>query len=181
MTRSNHLLARLSSQAIVGAKALALCLALAVPFAPAGVAQAQEFEAEHVRLAARYAELSGANQIYITVLNAQRRDIIRTIVSTNPDVGETVTEVTDAAYLEMADTTGPLFEGIAQVYAGYYSQAELETIVGFFESDAGQRFLSTRREADQQAFEASVAWGDQISVDFLARVRELLGERGIQF
>lgn len=181
MTHVKTQLARLTARAARLATVLGVCAVMAVPALYAGAVRAQDFDAEHVRLAARYAELSGANQLYISVLNAQRRDIIRTIVSTNPDIGATVTEVADAAYLEMADTTGPLFEAIAEVYAGYYSQEDLVTIVGFFESEAGQRFLTIRREADQSAFETTVAWGDQVGVNFLARVRALLQERGIEF
>lgn len=168
-------------------KALALSLALvgtaALPVAMAPVpAQAQDTQpsAEHVRLAAQYAELAGANQLYITVLNAQRRDIIRAIGSTNPDILETVTAVADQAYLQMADRTGPLFESIAEVYANRYPMEDLQVIVDFFASDVGQRFLAERREADQEAFEASVEWGDTISVDFLALVRTLLAEQGVE-
>lgn len=144
------------------------------------IAQDQEISEDHLALAARYAELSGANQLYINALNAQRRDIIRALASTNPDIGPTITEVTDMAYLEMADATGPLFEDIAAIYARQYPQEDLQVIVDFFQSDVGQRFLETRREADQQAFETTIAWGDAVSVDFLDRVRALLAERGIE-
>ncbi|MEM6711341.1 MAG: DUF2059 domain-containing protein [Pseudomonadota bacterium] len=144
---------------------------------------AQEAEAlsrDHIRLAARYAELSGANRLYINALNAERRDIIRALTSTNPDVASTITEVTDQVYLEMAETTGQLFEAIAEVYARTYPMEDLQVIVDFFQSDVGQRFLEVRRLADQEAFEATVAWGDQVSVTFLARVRTLLSEQGLE-
>lgn len=168
------------------AKASLVVLAVAGLSAPVlttatpAIAQDQEISEDHIRLAARYAELSGANLLYINALNAQRRDIIRALASTNPDIGPTITEVTDMAYLEMAEATGPLFEEIAAVYARQYPQEDLQVIVDFFQSDVGQRFLETRREADQEAFEATIAWGDAISVDFLARVRALLAERGIE-
>ncbi|MFN3225033.1 MAG: DUF2059 domain-containing protein [Hyphomicrobiales bacterium] len=144
------------------------------------LAQDEQPSEEHIRLGARYAELSGANQLYINALNAQRRDIIRALASTNPDIGPTITEVTDMAYLEMAESTGPLFEDIAEIYARQYPIEDLQVIVDFFQSDVGQRFLETRRVADQEAFEATIAWGDTISVDFLDRVRTLLAERGIE-
>ncbi|MFK7791794.1 MAG: DUF2059 domain-containing protein [Devosiaceae bacterium] len=163
------------SLALVGGLA-APSVILATPVA----AQDAQPSAEHLRLAARYAELSGANLLYINVLNAQRRDIIRAIGSTNPDIIPLVTEVADAAYLEMADQTGPLFESVAAVYAERYSMEDLQIIGDFFESDTGQRFLEERRAADQAAFEASVAWGDSINVNFLARVRALLAERGVE-
>lgn len=172
-----------SLQAMVGGfvlvSALAVPLVALGPLAPASVA-AQEVGAEHLRLGARFAELTGANQLYVSALNAQRRDIIRAIASTNPDIAPTVTEVADLAYLDMAETTGPLFEEIASIYATAYSQEDLTEMVGFFESDVGQRYLGTRRDIEQGILEATIGWGDQISVDFLARVRALLSERGIE-
>lgn len=165
---------------------MALPVALTLTFGVAGtaylpaVASAQELSEEHVRLAASYAELSGANQLYINALNAQRRDIIRALASTNPDIGPMITEVSDIAYIEMAEATGPLFQSIAEVYASSYPIEDLQVIVDFFQSEVGQRFLETRRDADQQAFQATISWGDEISVDYLARVRALLAERGVE-
>ena len=157
-----------------------LFAALPTPVAAQDTEQSEPLSEEHVRLAARYAELAGANLLYVNALNAQRRDIIRTLASTNPDIAPTITEVTDIAYLEMAEQTEPLFREIAEIYARTYPMEDLQVIVDFFQSDVGQRFLEVRRAADQEAFEATVAWGDGISVSFLARVRALLEERGIE-
>ncbi|GAB5511253.1 MAG: hypothetical protein Rhims3KO_26540 [Hyphomicrobiales bacterium] len=165
---------------------MALPVALALTLGVAGTAvlpttaSAQDLTEEHVRLAAQYAELSGANQLYVNALNAQRRDIIRALASTNPDIGPMITEVSDIAYVEMAESTGPLFQSIAEVYASSYPIEDLQVIVDFFQSDVGQRFLETRRDADQQAFQATISWGDEISVAYLARVRALLAERGVE-
>ncbi len=165
---------------LFGAALIAVGMAgSALPFVQPVHAQDQEISEEHVRLAARYAELSGANLLYINALNAQRRDIIRVLGGTNPDIVELITEVTDAAYLEMADNTGPLFQDVAEIYARAYPMSDLEVIVAFFESDVGQRFLEVRREVDQEAFAATVEWGDSISVLFLERVRTMLAERGV--
>lgn len=181
MTRIFKVSHTLSTLAKSGLVALGLVGFVApAMFAPMPAAAQEELSEEHVRLAARYAELSGANQLYINALNAQRRDIIRALASTNPDIGPTITEVTDTAYIEMAEATGPLFEEIARVYARTYPMEDLQAIVDFFQSEVGQRFLETRRTADQQAFEATIAWGDEISVTFLARIRELLAEQGIE-
>lgn len=160
--------------------ALALTLGVAGTVTMPTLASAQDLSEEHVRLAAQYAELSGANRLYINALTAQRRDIIRALASTNPDIGPMITEVSDLAYVEMAEETGPLFESIARVYAARYPMEDLQVIVDFFQSDVGQRFLETRRDADQEAFQATISWGDGISVAFLARVRELLAERGVE-
>jgi hypothetical protein len=181
MIRSEHrsltqtLKAFALSAAVVGAFLAPATLSVQPVFA-----QDSQPSEEHLRLAAQYAELSGANLLYINVLNAQRRDIIRAIGSTNPDIVPTVTQAADAAYLEMADRTGPLFQSVAEVYANQYAIEDLQVIVEFFASDVGQRFLETRRAADQAAFEATVSWGDTINVDFLARVRALLAEQGVE-
>ena len=185
MTRSTHpmaaALARLTKNLLIGAKALALCLTFVVSFAPVGAAHAQEFEVEHLRLGAQLAEITGANRLFVNALNSQRRDIIRAVVSTNPDVAETVTEVVDLAYVDMAETAESLFRDIAQIYATAYSQEELAQILAFFQSDVGQAYVTNQRATDQAVLAATVAWGDGVSVDFLARVRELLGERGVEF
>lgn len=160
---------------------LALMLPAGLAFDPiSGQAQAQDVSPEHLRLGARLAELTGANQFYVSALNAQRRDIIRALAATNPDIADTITEVTDLAYIDMAETTGPLFEQIAGVFASAYSQEDLMVMVAFFESEVGARYLETRRSTDEGVLQATIGWGDEISVDFLARVRALLLERGIE-
>ncbi|MEM1286831.1 MAG: DUF2059 domain-containing protein [Pseudomonadota bacterium] len=163
---------------------VAALLLLSVPIVPTGSIKGAHAQAElsedHLRLGAQLAELLGANEVYITALNAQRRDIIRAIGSTNPDILDVVTEVADVAYLDMVDTTGPLFTEIARLHATTYSEAELQELVTFFESDVGTRYLENRRAVTQGTMQATVQWGDTINSVFLARVRALLTERGIQ-
>lgn len=171
---------RLRSAVLAVPMALALTGGVAVTVTMPTGAVAQDITEEHLRLGARFAEITGANQLYVNALTAQRRDIIRAIVSTNPDIGEMVTEVADVAYVEMAELAGPLFRDIAIVYATAYSFEDLQQIVAFFESDVGGRYVASQRATDQAVLAATVGWGDQVSVDFLARVRELLAERGVE-
>jgi hypothetical protein len=144
------------------------------------MAQDQEFTEEHLRLGARLGEITGANQLYVNALNAQRRDIIRALTSTNPDIGPTITEVVDQVYVDMAGTTTNLFTAIATIYASAYVEEDLAQIVTFFESDVGQRYVANQRATDQAVLQVTVNWGDQVSVAFLDRVRTLLVERGIE-
>jgi hypothetical protein len=53
-------------------------------------------------------------------------------------------------------------------------------IVAFFESEVGQRYVANQRATDQAVLQATVNWGDQVSVAFLDRVRSVLAERGIE-
>lgn len=160
--------------------ALALTLGVVGTATLPTIASAQDITEEHLRLGARFAEITGANQLYVNALNAQRRDIIRALVTTNPDIGEMITEVADQAYVEMAESAGPLFGAIATVYATAYSLEDLTQIVAFFESEVGGRYVANQRATDQAVLQATVNWGDQVSVDFLARVRELLAEQGVE-
>lgn len=165
---------------------LALPVAFALTIGVAGTvtipttAAAQEITEEHLRLGARFAEITGANQLYVNALTAQRRDIIRALASTNPDIGEMITEVADLAYVEMAESAGPLFREIAIVYASAYTFEDLQQIVAFFDSEVGGRYVANQRATDQAVLQATVNWGDQVSVEFLGRVRELLAERGVE-
>lgn len=160
--------------------------AVSVALAPVSLGYAQEQEtqqeltAEHVALGARLAEALGVNELYLSSLNAQRRDIIRVLASANPDVAPTITEVTDEAYLEMASTTGPLFESIARRYAEAFSQEDLTALIDFFEGDVGSRFRERQGEVEQLVLQDTISWGNEIGARFLSRVRELLAERGIE-
>ena len=182
MTRVFPFHTTLRKAARAGAVMLALS-GLAVPavmVATPASAQQQEIAESHLRLGARLAEITGANRIYVNALNAQRRDIIRALASTNPDVAPTITEVVDEVYVDMAETTTNLFAAIATIYATAYSEEDLTQIVAFFESEVGQRYIANQRATDQAVLQATVNWGDQISVAFLDRVRTVLAERGIE-
>ncbi|MBV6658186.1 MAG: DUF2059 domain-containing protein [Devosiaceae bacterium] len=171
----------LRRQLVAGFAAFSLALLSPLAGVAPAVAQDQAAPSEsHLQLGSRFAELVGANNLYVAALNAQRRDLIRQLASTNPDITDLIREVTDAAYLEMADSTGSLFEQIAIVYANAYSEAELVDLIAFFETPVGVKFLEVRQAADQAAVQATLAWGDAINAAFLARVRALLAERGVQ-
>lgn len=176
-----HTFARRAKSALLALPvAFALTLGIAGTLTMPTIASAQQLTEEHLRLGARFAEITGANQLYVNALNAQRRDIIRALVATNPDIGEMITEVSDVAYVEMAESAGPLFGAIATVYASAYSLEDLTEIVAFFESEVGGRYVANQRATDQAVLQATVNWGDQVSVEFLARVRELLAEQGVE-
>lgn len=171
--------AKSTALALPLALALATGIAGTVTMAPTG-AFAQDISEEHLRLGARFAEITGANQLYVNALTAQRRDIIRALASTNPDIGELITEVADLAYVEMAESAGPLFRDIALVYASAYTFEDLQQIVAFFDSEVGGRYVANQRATDQAVLQATVNWGDAVSVEFLSRVRELLAEQGVE-
>ena len=182
MTRVFPFHTTLRKAARAGGVMLAL-FGLAVPavmVATPASAQQQEIAESHLRLGARLAEIVGANQVYVSALNAQRRDILRALASTNPDIGPTITEVVDEVYLDMAATTENLFATIATIYASAYNEEDLTEIVAFFESEVGQRYIANQRATDQAVLQATVNWGDEVSVAFLERVRALLAERGIE-
>lgn len=164
------------------ATAAPLSLIASTPTAAQGIelADPATLTDEHRRLGALFAELMDANQLYITPLNALRRDIIRQLVSTNPDISDVVTEAADEAYLDMATETGPLFGQIAELYAQAYTVEELETLIAFFQSPAGEKFRSVRRAIDRASIDLTFTWSDAINAIYLARVRELLTERGVE-
>lgn len=176
-----HTLAMRAKSALMALPvALALTLGVTGTAMVPTTASAQDLTEEHLRLGARFAEITGANQLYVNALNAQRRDIIRALVTTNPDIGEMITGVADQAYLEMAESAGPLFGAIASVYASAYTLEDLTEIVAFFDSEVGGRYVANQRATDQAVLQSTVNWGDQVSVEFLARVRELLSEQGVE-
>jgi hypothetical protein len=132
-------------------------------------------------LGARYAELTGANQLYVNALNAQRRDIIRALASTNPDIGPTITEVVDKAYVDMAEHDWSNLFTIATIYARLPDGRPSGQIVDFFQSDVGQRLLANAACRPDQAVRRPQSPGAIRSASrFLDRVRTLLAERGIE-
>jgi len=63
----------------------------------------------------------------------------------------------------------------AQLYASYFSDAELDQLIAFYSSGVGAKYFRTRQALDNQESELASAWSNQLAPKVLEEVHAKMG------
>jgi uncharacterized protein len=166
----------LSKQVHRSFKAAVLALALTSTALPAF---AQELAPEHLALARRYVDLTDNNSVYEVTLVQVAVETMRTILSQNPDLTDTVDTAITAVLDTYRDRKGELLDQFARVYALRFTMEELQQIVTFYESPVGSKLVTVNAQAGQDLQAIQEVFEVNLRTEFFAQVRAELREAGV--
>jgi hypothetical protein len=161
------------------ARSMLLGLMLVVAgIAPAAVS-AQELAPEHVALARQYVDLTDKAAIYEVALVQVGIDSLRTVVAQNPDKYDMI----DAAITKVLESykarKGELMDQFARVYAQRLSMEDLQAVVDFYGSPAGQRLAEVQSDANNDLQTVLSLFQINLRTEFFAQVRAELRAQGL--
>ena len=91
-------------------------------------------------------------------------------------------EITDEFWNEFSKSFDTLVKGrsgeivlrLAPIYAGHYTEAELDTIIAFYKSSAGQKVVQEGQSVLQEGMKASQDWSNEIAQAAATQATETL-------
>jgi hypothetical protein len=99
-------------------------------------------------------------------------------MQTNFMYAKDLNEIANNLEREYSPRVNELVDGSARVYASYFTEAELKEILTFYQSPVGRKVIVE----EPKALEASMAnagdWGDKLSDDIIAKMRQEMKKRG---
>jgi hypothetical protein len=140
---------------------------------------AQEVDPAHLALARKYVDLTDQVQIYEVTVVSTSLEVLRILTSQNPEVADELSVAVGDTVKTYKGHKGDLLDQIARVYAQRFDMDELKEIVAFYESETGQKLAKSNFESNQQIKAVMDVFQRNLNVEFLARVRATLKERGI--
>jgi hypothetical protein len=155
--------------------AIAFAVAGAVP---AGVS-AQELAPEHVALARKYVDLTDKASVYEITLVEVGIETMQTLTKQNPDQYDAI----DLAITKTLDAykarKGELMDQFARVYAQRLTMEELQEVVDFYSSPAGQKLAVVTSESNTDLQTVMNLYQINLRTEFFAQVRGELRAAGI--
>ncbi|MCS6759932.1 MAG: DUF2059 domain-containing protein, partial [Candidatus Devosia euplotis] len=147
-------------------------MALAVP------AMAQEVPPEQLALARKYVDLTDSASVFEVTMVEIGVGTMRQIVQQNPDLSEQANTAVGKILEEYRDRKSELFDQFARIYAVRFTIEELQQIVGFYESSAGQKLAQANSDVNSELQAVLQVFTNNARPEFFAKVRAELRAQG---
>ncbi|MDY8107651.1 DUF2059 domain-containing protein [Fulvimarina sp. 2208YS6-2-32] len=142
----------------------------AAPAAPAADSTAAAPAAEpvsesHLSAARRAIEAIGATEEFDTILLTAATQTKAEFIPNNPDLQTEISNMVDDKAIALAPRRAALETEVARVYAGLFSEAELNEIADFYSTEAGKKLLTEGPKAARESLGAANVWTNGILRD----------------
>ncbi len=136
------------------------------------------------------AALNYANQIFVDIGMKPSLDQVvprmlsqleRNVLSTRPELKDALRETLLAIEPEFVKTEQGVLTDSVKFLASKMTEQELKDTVTFYESPTGKKFLSVQPAVAQEVASLARVWNDKLSTDILARAREEMKKKGLDF
>jgi hypothetical protein len=170
------MIARLSTRHMLVAFVTLALLAVAKP--ALAQAPAARPSPAAILIAKQIVELKGAKEIYEPLVRGVIQKVKSQFMQTNFMYGKDLNEIANNLERDYAPRVNELVDASARIYASYFTEAELREILTFYQSPVGRKVIVE----EPKALEASMAnagdWGDKLSDDVIAKMRQEMKKRG---
>jgi hypothetical protein len=149
-------------------------------FAPAQ-AQAQEISPSHLAIAIEVVKSAKASRGFDNVLPILAEQVENRLIRVRPDLHNQITDAVEAVALKLASRRADLDADVARIWAKAFTEDELKTIATFYQSAAGQKFADVGPKVVADSFKAVDQWSSRVGDELLAKSRDELKSKGIDF
>ena len=164
----------------LGLWAATAVVALSLAFGAAAPALSQEISPDQLALARKYVDLTNKAQIFEAILATTANQTSKLLSQQNPDI----TDKIDAAIGKILETykgkNDELFNQIARIYAVTFTPEELQAIVTFYETPAGQKLATNAFDINRGVSKVMQIYTYNFGTQFVTQVRAELKAEGIK-
>ena len=143
-------------------------------------AHAQEVSEEHLKIARQAVAVSQSTRQMDTILLRIGEQTKQTLIANQPDAADQINTIVDEVTLSLAPRRGQLEDEVARIYARIFSIEELQQIIDFYNSDAGQKLISETPVIARSMNQAARVWTAGVQRDVQEEVRKKIEEAGLQ-
>lgn len=162
---------------------LLAALVVGAPIAVGALAQkaaAQELSAAHVALAVEVVRSAGATRGFDNVLPRLANQVIDRFIRLRPDLHKEITAIVQEVALKLAARRVELDTDVARIWAKYFSEAELQSLLAFYTSEAGKKFAEVGPQTVAESYQAVDRWSGRVGEELLEKTLEELKNQGVQ-
>jgi uncharacterized protein len=151
----------------------------AAPAAPAAETPAQPAATpEHTAAAVEFLTASGVTRGFEEMI-PQFLDQVRVrYVGQRPEIAEMINEAALSVVPEFVKRRDDLNAALAPIYTSRFTIEELNELVAFYKTAAGQKFSNFQSDVLQASVPVVQNWSRKMSTDMAARIKEEVGKKG---
>ncbi len=155
-----------------------LLLAGLIAFAGIAGAAAQEISPDHLAVARKLVDLQDHGATWERAVVNTAVEATRAFINDNPDLAKPISDTAEQVMASYRDQKSALFDQYARIYAVNYSVEELNELIAFYSSDIGQKWLKNTPEVNRALQLALTVYENNVSREFIAKMRASLAEQG---
>jgi uncharacterized protein len=168
------MLARFSTRhAVAALVALAL---LAIPAAAQTEGPPPSLAA--ILMAKQIVELKGARTMFVPLVRGVVTKVKDMFMQTNFMYAKDLNEVAAIMDKDYSSRVDELVDASARIYARHFTEAELRNLLTFYQTPLGRKVIAEEPKALDESMAYAGAWGDKLSEEVIARMREEMKKRG---
>ena len=158
--------------------AAAAVVALSLAFGAAAPAMSQEIPPDQLALARKYVDLTNKAQIYEAIAAMTAAQTSKLLSQSNPEIAKQIDEQIGKSLEARRGKNDELFNQIARIYAVTYTQEELQQIVAFYETPAGQKLADNAMTVNKDVAKVMQVYTSNFGTEFVREVRAALKAAG---
>jgi len=129
-------------------------------------------------LAKQIVEIKGVQNIFVPLVRGvvdKTRDMF---MQTNFMWAKDLNEVTAIEEKKFAPRVSELVDATARIYATHFTEQELKQLLAFYQSPVGRKALVEEPKVVQESMASAGSWGDNLSQEVIADMRQEMKKRG---
>ncbi|KAB0681853.1 DUF2059 domain-containing protein [Aureimonas leprariae] len=128
-------------------------------------AVAQEVAPSHLAAARAAVDAIDSTEQFDNILMNAATQIKSDLIGSNPDIQPQISDMVDEKALALAPRRADLETEVSRIYAKLFTEAELQSIADFYNSDAGKKLLKQGPVASREMLAAADVWSNGIMRD----------------
>jgi hypothetical protein len=164
-----HIAAVLIACAAIG---IAGPAAAQVPAAPPQVSPAQ------LLLARQIVDIKGVKDMFEPLVRGVVRKTKDSVLQNNFMWAKDINEIAANIEKDYEPRGSELLDATARFYASHFTEAELKSILTFYQSPVGQKMVVEEPKALDESMAYAGSWGDDLSIDVMSKLRAEMKKRG---
>jgi hypothetical protein len=148
---------------------------------PAGVSADEVIDATVAAKAQELLTVSHSLDRFNQGIDLMEPQLIKVIESVNPGKAALIKELMDEHFVPEVRRREPeLLQVLGHIYAQHFTAAELDQLIGFYQSPIGQRLLEEQGPMLGEMTKVAMLWGQGIAAEILRKMAPEFERRGLK-
>ena len=124
---------------------------------------------------------TGIKQSIALVVPGMLTELERNVTNTRPEIKDSLRQTLRAIQPEFDKSAQQMYDQAATLLASQMSEKEIEDVAAFLDSPSGKKYLTAEPIFMQRFAAIAEPWRQQLSTSILARAREEMKKKGVEF
>ena len=133
---------------------------------------------EHIAQARRLILATGISRSFDVMIAEFMDQIGNSVTQERPELVQDMHNVLDGLKPEFGKQAEEMVDQSARIYASLLSEKDIDTILTFYNTEAGKRYVAMQPLFLNQLLSGTQAWQQKIAINMMARVRAEMKKKG---